>query len=162
MVSISNLNLTFTPTNSDKFHMKLGPEELYKKVYAVNEKFYEYVYNDSWLKNIFTIIDQKIITSQQTDFIVGALGGPRKYCGRSPADAHPHIFVDEEMWQLREKYLRMAFKETGFPDDLAEKWIRIDEAFKSQIIKKDRSECTKRYSGDEIIYFPSSAQKKAS
>ncbi|GAB4022190.1 MAG: hypothetical protein Fur0010_25370 [Bdellovibrio sp.] len=141
--------------------MAIDPQKLYDMVFKVNEKFYELIYNDSWLKNIFVIVDQKIITSQQTDFIVGALGGPRRYCGRSPADAHPHIFVDEEMWQLREKYLRQAFQETNFPPELGEKWIRIDEAFKSQIIKKDKSECTKRYASDEIIYFPYPGKKAA-
>lgn len=141
--------------------MAIDPQKLYDMVFKVNEKFYELIYNDTWLKSIFVIVDQKIITTQQTDFIVGALGGPRRYCGRSPADAHPHIFVDEEMWQLREKYLRQAFQETNFPQELGEKWIRIDEAFKSQIIKKDKSECTKRYASDEIIYFPYPGKKAA-
>jgi len=136
-------------------------DELYQMVFKVSEVFYEKLYNDPWLKDIFKIIKQDIITSQQTDFMVGNLGGPRKYCGRSPSDAHPHIYVDEEMWQLREKYLIEALSETGFPKDLGEKWLRIDQAFKSQIIKSSVSECTKRYKGDEIIFIPNPNSKKA-
>lgn len=135
-------------------------QDLYKMVFKVSEVFYEKLYNDPWLKDIFKIIKQEIITSQQTDFMVGTLGGPRKYCGRSPSDAHPHIYVDEEMWALREKYLLEALEETNFPKDLAEKWLRIDQAFKAQILKTSVNDCTKRYSGDEIIFVPNPASKK--
>jgi len=127
---------------------------LYDIVFNTNQAFYEHVYKDEWLKNVFSVIDQKIITSQQTDFIVGALGGPKRYCGRTPKDAHPHIYVDEEMWTLREKYLKMAFEEVKVPDDLRARWLAIDEAFKAVILKKDISECSKRYQMDNIIYFP--------
>lgn len=59
------------------------PEDpLYVLVYKVNEKFYELVYDDPWLKEVFKVVDQEIITRQQTDFIVGALGGEKRYCGR--------------------------------------------------------------------------------
>ena len=133
---------------------KLDENELYALVFKINEKFYEYIYQDEWLKNIFLVIDQKIITSQQTDFMVGALGGPKNYCGRNPKDAHPHIYIDEEMWQLREYYLNKSFDELNIPPELRKKWLIIDEAFKSSIIKKSLDDCAKRYNTDTIIYFP--------
>lgn len=134
--------------------MKMDPEELYNLVFKVNEFFYELIFNDPWLKNIFAVVEQKIITLQQTDFMVGSLGGPKKYSGRNPKDAHVHIFVDEEMWQLREKYLKEAFEKASVPLEIREKWIAIDEAFKAVILKKDISECQKRYVTDTIIYYP--------
>jgi truncated hemoglobin YjbI len=46
-------------------------ENLESWVKRVTEEFYELVYADEWLKHVFTI-DQKVITSQQVDFMVGA------------------------------------------------------------------------------------------
>lgn len=94
--------------------------------------------------------------------MVGALGGPRTYSGRSPSDAHPHIYVDEDMWQQRERFLREAFAETKLPEELSVKWLRIDEAFKTVILKRSLTECTPRYTLDEIIYVENPNRKKAS
>jgi hemoglobin len=138
---------------------KYSDEQLYKMVFAVNEAFYETLYEHPWLKTIFEVIKQEIITTQQTDFIVGALGGPRKYAGRSPKDAHPHIFINEEMWDERERILKESFAKTSFPDDLANKWIKIDNSFKSAILMKSPDECKKRYNSDKIIYVPNPFKK---
>lgn len=134
--------------------MKMHAEELYQLVFKINEFFYESIFKDPWLKKVFSEVEQKIITLQQTDFMVGSLGGPKKYSGRTPKDAHVHIFVDEEMWKLREKYLKQAFDQALAPSDIREKWLAIDEAFKAVILKKDISECQKRYVTDNIIYYP--------
>lgn len=135
--------------------------KLKEQLYRVNKAFYDRVYKDPWMSKIFRNITQEFITSQQTDFMLGAFGGPKNYAGRSPQDAHPHIFVDQEMWDLREKYLKEAMIEVGFPQDLSEKWIKIDEAFKKSILKNSVSDCTKRFTTDEIIYEPSPYKKKS-
>lgn len=134
--------------------MKIDDDQLYRLIFKINQVFYEYIYKDPWLKEVFAVVDQKLITLQQTDFMVGALGGPKRYSGRNPKHAHPHIFVDEEMWALREKYLKQAFQEAEAPLELREKWLDVDEAFKAAIIKKDISDCQKRYFSDAIIYHP--------
>ncbi len=135
------------------------------QVLQVNKAFYDAVYRDEWLRQIFADVKQAHIEQQQTDFMLGAFGGPKNYSGRSPIDAHPHIFVTEEMWQLREKYLKQAFVATNFPEDLRAKWIKIDEAFKHAIVKKSPEECKKRYTMDAIVNVPNPASpgyKKAS
>lgn len=129
-------------------------EKLYQLVYKTTEEFYNLVYEDPWFKKIFRVIDQKIITSQQTDFMVQAMGGPKKYGGRTPEDAHPHIYIDEDMWQYREKLLKIAFEKCDTPIDIQNRWLKIDEAFKKMIIKNDISDCKKRFFTDEIIYEP--------
>ncbi|MGZ3649744.1 MAG: group I truncated hemoglobin [Bdellovibrionota bacterium] len=134
---------------------------LKRQILTVNKSFYDRIYKDSWMSLVFKVVPQEHIEMQQTDFMLGALGGPKQYCGRSPADAHPHIYVDEEMWQLRERYLKEAFVETGFPEELRPRWIKIDEAFKKAILKNNLADCKKRFTMDEIIYFPGSAKKKA-
>lgn len=118
-------------------------------------EFYELVYKDTWFKKIFRNIDQEIITSQQIDFMVGAFGGPKKFNGRLPKDAHPHIWINEEIWNYRESLLVKAFENTKTPNEIREKWLKIDNAFKGSIINKGSiDECVGRYKTDEIIFEP--------
>jgi hemoglobin len=136
-------------------------EELKYWVALASKEFYELVYKDDWLSQVFAVVPQEFITNQQSDFMLGLLGGPKVYSGRNAKDAHPHIFVDEEMWQLRESLLIKAFDKIQFPNDLRQKWLKIDEAFKHSIVMKDPSECKKRFTSDEIIYIPSPYKKSA-
>lgn len=126
-------------------------DQLFSLVKATNKAFYDRVYADAWLKDMFFMITQELIEAQQTDFMVGALGGPKRYSGRSPKDAHPHLFVTEEIWKRREEHLLAAFKEVSLPQDLADRWIRIDESFKRAIVKGSVDECKKRFFTDDII-----------
>jgi len=129
----------------------MDTDRLRQLIADVNKAFYQRVYTDPWLQAVFLGRRQEHLEAQQTDFMLGAFGGPKTYCGRSPADAHPHIFIDESMWQRRETLLRQAFAETRLPDEMQEKWMRIDEAFKHAIIKRTLADCTKRYATDTII-----------
>lgn len=135
-------------------------DELEKIITKVNDVFYDGVYEDPWLKLIFGGVDIDHIKSQQTDFMLGALGGFNRYLGRSPKDAHPHIFIQQDMWDLRTHYLIKAFDETKTPEWIQEKWLAIDEAFKKKILKNDPSECEGRYKTDPIINIPNPNKTK--
>lgn len=135
-------------------------EELFQIIFKTTEEFYELIYRHEWLLEVFKVIDQKVITSQQTDFMVQVMGGPKKYGGRTPEDAHPHIYIDDEMWALREEILLIAFKNSKTPIDIQERWLKIDNAFKSKIVKTDVDQCTKRFNFDEIINVPNPNRKK--
>lgn len=133
----------------------LPNQETFDWIAKVTEEFYELVYKDLWFSKMFYNIEQEIITSQQIDFMVQSFGGPKKFCGRSPNDAHPHIWINEEIWDYRENLLKQAFRNVGAPDNILEKWLKIDEAFKSKIINKGGpEECFGRYKTEETIYFP--------
>lgn len=133
----------------------LNEKELIDFVTKVTTEFYELVYEDPWFKKIFRNIEQEIITSQQIDFMVGSLGGPKLFCGRKPKDAHPQIWVNEEIWQYREMLLKKAFTKVKAPQSLQEAWLKVDEAFKGVIMKKGGIEsCVGRYKTDDIIYEP--------
>ena len=129
--------------------------EFQEHILKVNTSFYEFIYKDEWFKQVFCNVAQDVITRQQTDFIIQAFGGPSNYCGRMPADAHPHIFVDEHMWQLREDYLIDAFKINNTPEEIRIKWLKIDNAFKNAIVKKSVDDCKKRFNSDDIIFVDS-------
>ncbi len=141
--------------------MDLTDKELTEIVEKVNDIFYDKVYEDQWLKEVFAATKIDLIKSQQTDFIALVKRGPKNYCGRSPKDAHPHIFIQEEMWELREHYLIEAFKEANVPQWIQEKWINIDNAFKKAILKNSLSDCSGRYGTDRIIDIPNPNKKRA-
>lgn len=142
----------------------LTDKQLYDWVYKVADEFYELAYKDPWFKKIFRNIKQEIITSQQTDFMVQAFGGPKRFCGRVPKDSHTQVWVDENIWKYRENLLIQAFEKVNAPMELREKWLKIDEAFKSVIINKGGpEECYGRFKTDDIIYEPMPEKlKKAS
>ncbi len=129
-------------------------DDLIHWVTLVTTEFYELVYRDEWLSKVFESVPKEFITLQQICFMVGLLGGPKKFSGRNAKDAHSHIYVTEEMWKVRENLLVQSFKEMQFPEDLSKLWLKIDEAFKSSIVMTDPSECKKRFTTDELIIVP--------
>ena len=141
--------------------MEITDFELETIIKNVNDKFYDDIFDDPWLKLVFAGVDPDHIKSQQVDFILGALGGPKRYGGRSPKDAHPHIFIQEDMWALRESYLVAAFKSANAPQWLADKWLTIDNAFKRHIINKEASECTGRFKTDPLVIIRNTEKKAA-
>ncbi len=128
----------------------------------ISKRFYDKVYNHSWLGLYFKNTKQSVIESQQVDFMTGALGGPRIYGGRMPFDAHIHLNINHDLFDLRQQLLLEAFKEENAPQILVDRWLKIEEAFRGQIIKRNISECQKRYFTDEILDFTDPNQHKVS
>ena len=120
----------------------------------VHKVFYDKLYEHPWLKQFFSEIDQKTIENQQTDFMISNMGGGKIYSGALPKNAHKHLFVTAEMFDLRNRILKESLAECGVPEELAERWLRIDDAFRKSIVKKDPSQCEKRFFTDEIVIFP--------
>ena len=134
-----------------------------KIIKAVNKLFYEKVYKHPWLSLYFEAVTEEHITQQQTDFITAAIGGPKKYSGRLASNAHPHMYIDDELFELRSSLLQKALIETKAPEELVSAWTRIDKSFRSTIVKKSLSDCKGRYGLDKILYFknPSRGKKTA-
>lgn len=128
----------------------LGGRPILERVHKV---FYDKLYEHPWLKQFFSEIDQKTIEDQQTDFMVSNMGGGKIYSGALPKNAHKHLFVTTEMFDLRQKILKESLEECGVLADLAERWLRIDNAFRKSIVKEDSGQCEKRFFTDEIIIF---------
>ena len=127
----------------------------------VNERFYELVFEHPWLSRFFEGVDQEHITSQQTDFMTGAFGGPRNFSGRPPSHAHPHLFITDEVFDLRRDLLTRALAETQAPEELREAWLRVDEAFRAAIVKGSVSECSGRWRNDRIVVAPDPRRRSA-
>ena len=128
-----------------------GGQEMLEKIVR---EFYDRVYEHPWLGKYFQHIKQEVIESQQVDFMIGALGGPKNvYSGQLPVTAHKNMFITDELYTLREEILLMAMKKVGAPKGLIEKWLQIDEAFRPSIVKKSVDDCEKQFATDEILNF---------
>lgn len=130
---------------------EIGGRPVLEKVHKL---FYDKLYEHPWLKNFFLHIDQKVIENQQTDFMVSNMGGGKIYSGGMPRNVHRHMYITEELFDLRTKILKESILACGVPGALAERWIRIDVAFKHSLVKKSIDDCEKRFFTDEILSFP--------
>ena len=129
----------------------LGGRPTLEKVHKV---LYDKIYAHPWLKHLFVDMPQGRIENQLTDFMTSIMGGGKVYSGNLPQHAHKHIFIPEEMFAMRSELLQESLQECGVPEDLATHWLRIDEAFKASVVKKNESECEKRFNTDDILIVP--------
>ena len=119
----------------------------------IMKRFYDKIYDDPWLGLYFKDIKREIIESQQGDFIQRSLGGGAVYSGKLPIPAHKNMFITEELYNLRHKYLEEAIIEEGFPEHVKERWLRIDDSFREGLIKGKITDCEKRFFTDDILAF---------
>ncbi len=120
----------------------------------INKVFYDKVYQHPWLKLYFEQIPQEHIERQQVDFMQKVLGGENIYVGKAPPISHTHMFIPDELFDLRTQLLCDAFKETNAHPILVEKWLQIDESFRKIIVKQSPNQCEPRFNNDPILNFP--------
>jgi len=120
----------------------------------INKIFYDKVYQHPWMKLYFENISQQHIEDQQVDFMQKVLGGDNLYVGKAPPAAHMHIFVSEELFEVRQQLLKEAFEETNACPELADKWMSMDYSFKKIIVKDSLADCKGRFGTDPVLNFP--------
>ena len=101
----------------------------------VHKIFYDKIYLHPWLKMFFEEFDQQSIEDKQTSFMGEKFGGPA-YNGKPLKQVHENMFIPQELADLRHELLRESLDEANVPKALSEKWLRIDEAFMQQVVKK--------------------------
>jgi len=110
-------------------------------VYRVHERFYEVMFNHPWLGQFFFGKSEEVLITKQTQFMVAAFNGPNHYTGDTPAFVHMHMFITDEMADLREQILRQAILDEGLSESIAERWLKVDQSYRSAIVKKSVDEC---------------------
>lgn len=125
----------------------------------VHRIFYDKIYAHPLMRQYFAGIDQKHIEKQQTNFMAGNMGGPRRFAGLTPKSAHQHIFVTEELFDLRHGMLRDSIREAGISGILEMDWLRIDAAFRKALVRQSPDECSPRYPGQAILRFVEPARR---
>lgn len=136
-------------------------ENLEYWINRISTQFYDLVYEHEWLKLVFGHREKEVLNSQQIAFMIQSFGGPKLYGGQNPADAHPHIFINEEMWQEREQLLKEAHRMVGAPQEYLDRWLKIDNAFKKFIVMDSPSQAEKRWFTDQVIVIPDPRIRKA-
>jgi len=138
----------------------IGGKEVLQKVHKT---FYDKLYKHPWLKDFFLGTEQELIENQQTDFITKAMGGPNKYIGRDPIQAHKPMFITEEQFEIRHALLKESIKENSVSEENMNAWLKIDYAFKFAICKKSINDCERKFASEEIkvVPKPSGWDKKA-
>lgn len=110
----------------------------YTTLQRVHKIFYDKVYAHPWLKHFFLKHDQDVIERQQTSFMAEKFAGPDKFCGMPLKYAHEHMYITNELVQVRQQLLHEALNEAGIQPDLIERWLRIDSAFHKQVVKPSK------------------------
>lgn len=127
---------------------KIGGRPTLEKVHRM---FYGRLFDHPQLSKLFVNTPREHQENQQTDFMTFAMGGPNKYFGKEPGPAHRHLFITERVFELRHQMLRETLDACGVDKDLQAAWLKIDNAFKRQIVKSSIDECVARYFEEGIL-----------
>jgi len=101
----------------------------------VHKIFYDKIYAHDWLKAFFVGHNQKAIENRQSAFMAIKMGGDVTYMGKEPKMAHRHMYLTQELIDLRSSLLRESLEEAEVPEPLIKRWLKIDNAFGQQIVK---------------------------
>lgn len=121
---------------------------------AVHQYFYDILFEDPWLKKFFYGKSKETLIDKQTQFMVAAFGGENHYRGDTPAFVHMHMFITDEMSDLRQGILRDSILAQGFSAAIAKQWLEIDDSFRSSMVKKSVDECVLKCKGQMPIVVP--------
>ncbi|MDQ7004894.1 MAG: globin domain-containing protein [Ghiorsea sp.] len=116
-------------------------------VTRIHQRFYDYLYEDAYIGSFFHHRAKRLLVRGQTEFMVAAFGGENHYKGEPPAFIHMHMFITQEMSDIREIYLRRAILAEGMSDGICQRWLEVDRSFHSSLEKKSVDECVMRVWG---------------
>ncbi len=123
----------------------------------VHSRFYDWIFEDAWLGRFFAGKSKSALIKKQTDFMVSCFGGENRFHGDTPAVAHMHMLVTDEMYDLRQHHLHRCIREEGLSENIAQRWLSVDAAFRKAIVRENESQCVMRCMGQ----FPLVVKKPA-
>jgi truncated hemoglobin YjbI len=135
----------------DNFFEQIGGYPCLRRVHNI---LYTKLFCHPWLKGFFAHTKRDVVESQQNDFWASLMGGPAVYGGRSPRDAHVHMFLPAEVFAIRHELLGEALVEAGVAPPLREKWLTLDAGFERAIVNQSPDECHGRYRQEAVIIVP--------
>lgn len=135
----------------DAYFRELGGRAAIERVHIV---FYDMLFVHPWLKGFFEGLDKGRLIAQQTDFMVSKLGGEQRYYGREPGPAHCHMFVTEEIFEVRHAMLGEAMEIAKLPTEVRALWLKRDYAMKRALVKQSPTECFGRYKTEATVIVP--------
>ena len=140
-----------TSLRRDEMFELIGGYPCLRRVHGL---LYGKLFTHPWLKGYFAHTKREVVESQQTDFWASLMGGPAIYGGRSPHDAHIHMFIPSEVFAIRHQLLHESLVTAGVAAHLREKWLALDAKFERAIVNRSPDECQGRYRNEEVIIVP--------
>lgn len=116
-------------------------------IYKVHQHLYDALFDEPWLEKFFYGKDKDTLIEKQTQFMTAALNGPNNYRGDTPAFVHMHMFITDEMADVRETLLKNAIYEQGLSESVCERWLKVDRSFRPAIVKNSVDECVMKCVG---------------
>lgn len=110
----------------------------------VIERFYEKVFADPWLGQMFEGVEQAKQVQRLEDFLCHGVPGEPRYTGDFPAHAHAHLFIPQAMIKRRTQLLAEAIRELGHPEEIVRIWLRTDALWHSAVRKESVEDCRGR------------------
>ncbi len=94
------------------------------------------------------------LEEQQTDFMMVLFGGPPHYSGRAPMRAHQHLFITDEVFEIRHELLSQSLDEANVSEEHKQRWLKFDAGMKSAVVKKSVDEVEPLYRTGPVIIVP--------
>lgn len=100
-----------------------GTQSLYERlggsdaIAAVVDEFYERMLDDERVAHYFEDIDMAAQRAHQTRFISSVAGGPVEYTGADMYEAHEHLGLTDEDFEVTATHLREALESFDVPED---------------------------------------------
>ena len=130
------------------FLQEIGGRHIVQRVHFL---LYSKLFEHPWLKAYFVNSNRPVLQSQQDDFWTGLFGGPKVYGGRSPRDAHIHMYIPADAFALRHELLSEAIDEAGVLPVLRDQWLALDDGFFNAVVSKSVESVRGRFKTDPVI-----------
>lgn len=147
-VRTSRHDAVLLPPGSASLYEDVGGQAVVERVH---KRFYDTIFADEWLGGFFAAKSKESLVLKQTRFMVAAFGGPDEYIWESPAMVHMHMMVTGEQADIREVLLRNAIRAEGLPQDVEDRWLATDQAFRPAVVKQSVDECVMRCPGQVAV-----------
>lgn len=104
-------------------------------VRSVMESFYQSVYADPDLSPFFERVTMDRVIGKQFSFLKQIISGEPVYLGEMPRNAHHWMVISDSLFDHRQHLMLNALKLHNIADELIAKWTKIEEQFRSDIVK---------------------------
>lgn len=103
---------------------------------AVVDAFYVKVMEDPLVNGFFKNTDMKKQRQHQTNFMMFAFGGPKKYSGRTLRESHKNMGLKEDHFNAIVNHLSSTLKDFKVSDDLIDQVVTVVGTTKDDILNK--------------------------
>jgi ferredoxin-NADP reductase/truncated hemoglobin YjbI/ferredoxin len=134
-------NSTGCPAHSEVNYPAPDPEmwaalDYGKKLNPILADFYDRVYKDAKLAPFFANSTKQRSIEKQYTFLRRLFSGDKVYLGDRPRNAHHWMVISTELFDYRESIMTSCLKLHGLPEILIERWVRMENSFRPDIIKE--------------------------